>query len=348
MPVYKLNPLTDERWTEFLERRDDASIFHSPGWLEALRRTYGYEPVVYTTAGPGKELSDGIVCCQVNSWLTGRRLVSLPFSDHCQPLTDDSGNLADLLAELSSEVERDNLKYIEIRPLREAPELTKHTGFACSAHYYYHEMDISDDLDTIYAKLHKNAVKLMIRNADREGLTYEQGRSESQLRTFHNLLLVMRRKHHIPPQPLAWFRNLLDCLGPSIDIRIMRKDGVAVSSVIMILYKGVCYYKYMGYNPETIKMGGTPALVWRAIAELKERGAVKLDYGRTDADNESLAVYKSRWSATQFPVVYYQYPAPTQKEGRQGFKLRLAKSVFAHLPDSMLEIAGKVFYKHIG
>ena len=39
------------------------------------------------------ELANGIVFCRVESRLTGRRLVSLPFSDHCDPLVDSIGDL---------------------------------------------------------------------------------------------------------------------------------------------------------------------------------------------------------------------------------------------------------------
>src|SRR5438045_5412927 len=55
---HEINPLADSRWGEFLHRHARASIFHTPGWLEALQRTYGYEPVVFTTSRPGEQTSD--------------------------------------------------------------------------------------------------------------------------------------------------------------------------------------------------------------------------------------------------------------------------------------------------
>jgi hypothetical protein len=66
--IFTLNPLQDPRWPEFLQRHDAASVFHMPGWLEAMRRTYGYEPTVYTTASPGEELQNGILFCRVKDW----------------------------------------------------------------------------------------------------------------------------------------------------------------------------------------------------------------------------------------------------------------------------------------
>src|SRR2546430_11331216 len=37
--LYSLDPLEDPRWAEFVQRHPRASVFHTPGWLEALRRT---------------------------------------------------------------------------------------------------------------------------------------------------------------------------------------------------------------------------------------------------------------------------------------------------------------------
>src|SRR5437660_825872 len=61
MTVYTLNPLQDSRWAEFLQRHPAASVFHTRSWLEALRRTYGYEPIVFTTASSEEELKNGVV-----------------------------------------------------------------------------------------------------------------------------------------------------------------------------------------------------------------------------------------------------------------------------------------------
>src|ERR1700691_1050981 len=84
--VHEIDPLTDRRWDEFVRRCSQSSVFHTVAWLQALHRTYGCEPIVFSTAPPGTEIENGLVFCRVESWLTGTRLVSLPFSDHCDAL----------------------------------------------------------------------------------------------------------------------------------------------------------------------------------------------------------------------------------------------------------------------
>ena len=62
--------------------------FTRRGWLRALQKTYGYEPIAFTLSAPSEALKSALVFCIVRSWLTGKRLVSLPFSDHCEPLLE--------------------------------------------------------------------------------------------------------------------------------------------------------------------------------------------------------------------------------------------------------------------
>ena len=80
------DPIAERGWSELLERHPEASIFHSAGWLNTLRQTYGYQPFVVTTS-KGSALDNGLVACRVKGWKSSR-IVSLPFSDHCQPLFD--------------------------------------------------------------------------------------------------------------------------------------------------------------------------------------------------------------------------------------------------------------------
>ena len=88
MAVYSFNPLDSPQWEELVQRHPRASIFHTTGWLKALNRVYGYNPIVYTTCRPGTVLTHGIVFCQVNSWLTG---TAAGFSAVCGPLRTSCG-----------------------------------------------------------------------------------------------------------------------------------------------------------------------------------------------------------------------------------------------------------------
>src|SRR5688500_16639526 len=113
MPARIVHDVIDSpRWAELLERHPAASIFHSTGWLNALRQTYGYEPFVVTTSA-GATLESGVVACEVKGWAS-RRLVSLPFSDHCDPLVQNSADLSESLVFLLDHARRSGSVSVEV------------------------------------------------------------------------------------------------------------------------------------------------------------------------------------------------------------------------------------------
>ncbi|HMD84922.1 MAG TPA: GNAT family N-acetyltransferase [Terriglobia bacterium] len=348
MPIYGLDPLQDPRWEKFLGRHPQASVFHTPGWLEALRRTYGYEPFVVTTAAPGEEMRDGIVFCRVKSWLTGNRAVSLPFADHCQPLVESPESLAALIAALREEQTRAKWKYIELRPLTANGHLEDGMSFGESAQFHFHRLDLRPDLDSLYRGLHKSCVQRKIRRAARENLEYEEGRSEAILAKFYHLLLLTRRRHRLPPQPRGWFRNLLDCAGDGARIHVASKDGRPIASILTLFHKQTLVYKYGCSDSRFHRLGGMPLLFWKAIQEGRRLGAREFDLGRSETDNPGLAAFKGHLGATCSKLTYFSYPPRLPSSRASRWKMKIVKNTFGWLPDAALITAGRLLYRHVG
>jgi hypothetical protein len=343
---YQLDPLADNRWPEFVAQHPRSSVYHSQPWLESLKRTYGYRPVAYTTTPPDSDLKNGLVFCQVESWLTGRRMVSLPFSDHCQLLVNDSQELQVLLTCLAQKVEQEELKYIELRPWSENTDYP--SGFRKDCEYWHHTLDLSPDLNELFSNLQKSSIQRKIRRAKREGLVYEEGRSRSLLGNFYRLMLITRRRHKLPPPPFAWFQNLVDCLGEKLKIRVASKDGRAVAAVLTLSFKNTVVYKYGCSDARFHNLGGMPFLFWRTIEDAKKEGAQELDLGRADRENTGLITFKERLGATRSESTYLRFPPSCHQTTNGSWKMRLAKCLFSKMPDSILVTAGSLFYPHFG
>lgn len=346
MSVYELNPLDDPRWPRFLDRHPDSSVFHSPGWLEALRRTYGYEAVVYTTTPPERELSSGLVFCRIESWLSGGRLVSVPFSDHCQPLGEGQ-SVAEVMQWLNTSRSGKHWKYVEIRP-RHCDADSCGSDLARSGSFSLQILDLRPDLHALFGNFHKSCVQRKIHRAEREGLTCQEGRAEPQLAQFYELFLLTRRRHHLPPQPLAWFRNVIGCLGDRVLIRIASKDGQPLAGMITMQFKDVLVYKYGCSDSRFNNLGGNSLLFWRAIQDAKRAGNLTFDMGRSETDNPGLVSFKENWGAISVPLDYYRLPARQPSPLISGWRGRVAKSVFSMMPDSVLSATGRLLYRHIG
>jgi len=343
--VHEIDPLRDERWASLVESHPRASVFHSINWLKALRSVYGYEPVVMTTCPPGALLTNGLIFCWVNSWLTGRRLVSLPFSDHCDPLMDRTEALDAILAHAQRHVDDKRSKYIEIRPLSCQP--SSHTKLGKLLTYRFHHLDLGRSEQELFRSFHKDCVQRKIRRAEREKLQYELGTSEDLLQKFYRLQVMTRRRQYLPPQPLAWFRGLIAAFGPDLTIRVASKDGSPVAAILTLSHKKNMVYKYGCSDAAFNKFGGMALLFWEAIREARDKGFEELDLGRSDIDNLGLVAFKEHWGATATDLNYWAYPGRSAKRPTSWEKNLVAR-VVSVAPDFALKVVGKLLYRHIG
>ena len=284
--LFQIDPLQDPRWKSFSEWHPDSSIFHTAGWLEALRLSYGYTPAVLTTSAPGIPLQDGLPFCEIRSFLTGNRLVSLPFSDHCQPLVSHLGAFEALIDGMTQMVDNQRWKYFEVRPTTYSPNAE--SGLAVSGSYYFHRVDLRPSEQLIFKRFDKDCVQRKIRRSERESLRYEEGHSDELLNGFYKLNIMTRRRHGLPPQPLKWFRSLISALGENLQIRIAFKDDVPVASIVTITYKKKMVYKYGASDLHYSNLGGNALVFWRAIQDAKAKGIEEFDMGRSDLGNGGL------------------------------------------------------------
>ena len=344
--IFEIDPLRDPRWKTFLDGRADAAIFHRPEWLQALKSCYGYEPRVLSSTPPGETLANGLVFCEVRSPLTGKRIVSVPFSDHCEPLINNAEELQALLQNLMGRVERGEQRYIEVRPIELAMQPT--TAFAISQEYYLHRLDLRHSEEKLFRSFHKDCVQRKIRRAERESLRYEEGSTEMLLKHFYKLLIMTRRRQGVPPQPIKWFRTLISSLGSKLKIRVALLGETPIASILTISDRRTMVYKYGCSDPRFNNLGGTHFLFWRAIQEAQASGVVEeFDLGRSETNNSGLVTFKEHWAAKRFALNYWRYPADAAVLGPERAITHIRKFISV-LPDAPLVALGRLLYPHIG
>lgn len=348
MPVYEIDPLTDPRWDKVTLCHPNSSIFHSSGWLRALQVAYGYQPIAYTLSPPDSDITNAIVFCRVCSWATGRRLVSLPFADHCEPLVSRDEDIIEILGHACRTAATEGFRFVEIRPVApKSLDFVASARFGINETFTFHRVDLRPAVDDLFRSFHKDCIQRKIRRAERECLEHQEGRSERFLRVFFDLLVKTRRKHRIPPQPITWFRDLANCFGERLQVRIALKGHCPVAAIMTLTWNNTLVYKYGCSDPAFNNLGGTPLLFWKAIQSAKAAGLSWFDLGRSDCDNPGLVSFKDHWGATRTALSYWRHPAPERRPLRAGWK-RLAGQLFKRLPDPILVTAGKVLYRHMG
>ncbi len=221
------------------------------------------------------------------------------------------------------------------------------TGLRRFGTYHLHSLDLRLTEDQLFRNFHKDCIQRKIRRAERESLQYEEGTSETLLKKFYRLVVMTRRRQHLPPQPLNWFRGLIASFGKDLKIRVASKDGLSVASILTLSHRKSMVYKYGCSNAAFNNLGGMPFLFWKAIQEAKTQGFERFEMGRSDIDNPGLVAFKEHLGASGKLISYWIYP-----EGRSRstgvWKDRLARRILPVIPDLALEIGGNLLYRHIG
>jgi lipid II:glycine glycyltransferase (peptidoglycan interpeptide bridge formation enzyme) len=294
-------------------------------------------------------LQNGIVFCVVESWLTGSRLVSLPFSDYCEPLVDTRAEQNILLRHARTFLDTGEMKYLELRPRTSGfANAALESGYSSTSEFFVHKLDLQPELDSIYRSLDKDSIQRRIQRANRAELAERCGNSEDLLQDFYALFVETRKRQQVPPAPYKWFHSLIATNQESLEIRVAYKAQIPIASILTLQFKDVVHYKYGCSDVRFNNLGATPWLFWKAITASKARGATTFDFGRTELDNPGLLAFKNHWVPVPERLCYWRYPNIPPISAHENWESRFAKKVFSLMPKNALALLGKLLYPHIG
>jgi len=194
---------TDPRWIDLISRHPAATVFHHPAWLNVLAECYGYQPMLAALLDDEGRVVAGLPLMRIESWLTGQRLVALPFSDFCPPLAADDDALGELLEALQAWRHAAQLPPIRIHwPLPQAE------GVYAAESAMRHTTALEADAAQVFRCFKKTQVQQCIRRAEKLGLRVEQRDRWKDVRLFYDMHVQTRRRLGAPVQPLRFFRLL--------------------------------------------------------------------------------------------------------------------------------------------
>ena len=339
-----INPLEYPGWDNLLLASRDYSFFHTSFWARVLHDSYTYRPCYLTRIQDGK-LDILVPIMEVKSFLTGNRGVSLPFTDYCEPIIHDTNTWKDVLKYLQEYGKNAKWNYLE---LRGGEALFGHAPF--SASYYRHILKLSADVDAIYAQVQKGR-KSNITKAIREGVTITQSNTIDAVKTFYRLHCVTRKKHGTPPQPFSFFQRLYEHIisNDHGQVVLASYNGQTISGAVFLHFGNEVIYKFSASDSAYQHLRPNDLLMWKVIQWYCRNGYSRLDFGRSEPENEGLRYFKKGWGAEEYPILYRRYDLRKAAYVRdspssQGFH----NKIFARLPVPILKIAGSLLYKHIG
>ncbi|MFL6529906.1 MAG: lipid II:glycine glycyltransferase FemX [Chthoniobacterales bacterium] len=320
-----------------------ATAFHTSAWARVLTETYGHKPY-YLQLGDAGETSVSLPLLEVNSPLTGRRGVSLPFTDVCPPLVSGSFAHDSLGEELSALAEERSWKHFE---LRGADWLR---GVApAAASFYGHKLALTTSINDLEKQLASN-VRRNVRKAERSGVTAEVTDGRDAVLKFYKLLVRTRRRHGVPPQSRKFFLKIHEHLiapGHAFVVLAHRKQR-PLAGAIYFRFQGNALYKFGASDERLQEFRASTLVMWTAIRHLAETGATQLHFGRTDLDAAGLRRFKLAWGAEEEMIEYFRFQRDTA--GWSTAKRDLVgqtRRVFRNLPLAVNRLIGTMVYPHL-
>jgi hypothetical protein len=344
MNVDIVNPLEIENWDDLVLARGKASFFHSAAWARVLHESYGYKPLYFASFENGK-LTSLMPFMEVNSWLTGKRGVSLPFTDQVPVIAPDRIVFERIVKNITEYGEKAGWKYIEWRDGSLFPQEAN-----ASESHYTHELNLSKTEKELFSGL-RDSTRRNIKKADKAGVSVEISQSLESTKSFYRLNCITRKRHGLPPQPFSFFERLLEHViskGHGILVSAAYSGEVIASSVFLHFGKGAIY-KYGASDLAHQDLRPNNVVMWEAIKWCKERDFETFNFGRTEPENEGLLQFKRGWGAEERQLRYCKYDLKkksfkTASIGVKGFY----NQIFNVTPIPLLRFIGAAMYKHIG
>lgn len=330
--------ISDPRWLDFSGAARGGCIFHHPAWSELMARSYGFKPLLLAISGPEGDLRAGMPVIETRS----RRWTSLPFTDHCAPLSLDADFLRGLTDFALASYRDLGLASLELRwPYPERPPVHPKEMFVI------HNLALDSDFEAVAKRIH-SMHRRNAKNAQKRGVRLQSGVGKDELKAFYALHLETRRRQGTPVQPWGFFEALRSqVLEKGLGFILLAYHGQTCLAAAVFLHWGeTLTYKYGASSADGLSLRPNDLLFTEAIRWGCEHGYKVLDFGRTDFANTGLREFKSRWGAVETPLTYSFIPAAP--DGRESRLVSLAQAIIRRSPSLVCRVTGELLYRYFG
>jgi len=338
-----VDPCDYPSWDSLLESRGDASVFDTSAWAKVLKETYGHRPFYLCRIEHGR-LTELLPVMEVSSRWTGRRGVSLPFTDFIAPLGEQGRAVGSLYSAASDLGRERRWRHLECRGNN-----SSWPGSLPSLKFHGHAIDLSCGPEAMFQRL-EGSVRRGIRKAEQSKVAIEHHSTPEGIKVFYELHCRTRRRHGVPPQPFRFFENIARyVLGQKRGfVAIARHEGKPIAAAVFFHFGREAIYKFGASDMSFQHLRPNNLVMWCAMKRLAEQGMAALHLGRTSLTNEGLRRFKLGFGAREEEITYSRYSFRTGSfvqdvDRAEGWPNHL----FRLLPASLFRWAGSILYPHL-
>lgn len=349
--VAVIDPLRDARWDPFVESHPFGWICHLSSWKRVLEESFPHMKGHYLALINEKEntIKAALPVFEVRSWLTGNRLVSIPFATLCDPLIKTPYEMKRLLESAIGLSKEKKIAYIEIKGYL-SRGLIQNNCLSRSDFFINHYLLLEKKPEELQKTFHLS-VRRRIKRALESKLVIISGCTESHLHQFYRLYIHTRKRLALPPQPFRFFKNLWDIFSPSQHMLLLLAElkGKIIGGMIVLKFKEKVVVEYLASDIAFRNISPDHFLYWEAIKMAHKEGYRIFNFGRTSLLNTGLITFKERWGTARLWLPQFYYPCSQGKtKDEQSLRYKIVQRVCSKAPAFALPSIGKFCYRHLG
>lgn len=285
--VRPLEESDSREWDRFVQAHPRGTFFHQIAWKRVMEKTYGYRPY-YFLAARGDRVTGIAPAFLTSSWMTGKRLISIPFAVYGGICAADDATEQALLAHLEQLASDIGAEYIE---LRNRDGGTKE-NYIANHRYATFTLPITADTEAVYRAFPKD-IRYMIRKAEKANLRTQRG--FDQLEQFYELMTINLRRLGTPAFPRSLFENLVREYPEQVDLTLVYSGNTPVCGGMSFLFRDTLQPYYIGSKEEAKALAANNFLWWQLIKLAAETGHTTFDFGRSKLNSGNYE-FKKKWN----------------------------------------------------
>lgn len=337
--------LDDPRIITFLLSDERAAIYHHPAWLKAISETYNYPAHYLILEDSNKKKILGLIPFVVKQVSRKtKKVVCLPSTTHCDPLFPSHSNMNNVIAELKNhfgETSEFDFKF------KCNPGLK---NFTTTSNYFDHIITLGTTIEETYNALGRRSIKRFIKKSNENELQLRFGVSITDFKIFYELEVKLRKSIGLPPAPYKFFYSIWNSLKQQdlIMLPIIEYNSLPIAASLVLKFKDTFHFEYTAIDKKYLKFYPNHKLHWDIIELAQtEYNAKYIDMGRTAVNQQSLIYFKEKWNAKGFPLYRLRHPGHNNEKLRDGKLYEAFKYINKQLPAKILELEGKLLFRHI-
>ncbi len=343
MQIQIINPLESPDWDEALPFFNDASIFHTSNWARVLSETYRYKPLYFTSTENGKMIAL-LPAIEIASRITGKRGVSLPFTDACEVMGKSAKAIDQIFERLRHYGKKEGWRYFELRGGKGIfAQKKSHSS------YYTHHLQLGSDEQSLFSGF-RGSNKRNIKKAIKQGVQVRIDRSLDAMKRFYGLNCITRKHHGLPPQPFRFFKKIHEHILSQDRgfVALAAHQDKVIAGAVYFHLRDQAIYKYGASDRHYQNLRANNLVMWEAIKYFSEKGCKTFDFGRTEPENEGLLQFKRGWGTTEEVLNYYRYDYSKEAFVAKDSGPKTSYGLFKSMPIPVLRLLGHLAYRHIG